>query len=395
MRYLSITILSICILLLVSCGTGTETIEDEDIKTNSSLEQHRIMDWDKIEDFKFTLKSGWKLAEPNTDRSRWVFKDGPLNGQYAYLTVEVIEGDRYFYRWDDIKQQLANEIAARMFWAMRYGTNVFRFHKDGQRYFEVGNLLKGWMVIYHDYADRDAFSGMTAVYAQAGIWEMKRQIIFKLVTTPKGWGEYWADNFREIVQSCRSMRATNYQMERLRNGLDNVNIKPEPVNFIERKETINVADGFNFDLQNTWIWVASENGKHTFSRELQNGEPAILTVEPESGDEYFYKASNINEKLDKILKDKMADTTGKTNTFKLYNKECELFDSGNVLKGWKVVYEDYDNRFQKNFVFVDSAVWELKRQIKFKMSTTPKGWNSEYSRIFNEIVNSCRSEKIK
>ena len=91
----------------------------------------------------------------------------------------------------------------------------------------------------------------------------------------------------------------------------------------------------------------------------------------------------------------MTNTTGKTTAFKLYNKECEIFDAGNILKGWKVVYEDYDSRFQKNFVFVDSAVWELNRQIKFKMSTTLKGWNSEYSRIFNEMVNSCRSEKIK
>ena len=381
--------------LVVSCTSSVKTIEDEDIRTNNSLDQNRLMNQDEIEDFRFVLKGGWKLAEPNKDRSRWIFKDGPLNGDYAYLTVEVVEGPRYFYHWKDIKQQLANELAARMFWATRYGTNAFRFQKNGQRLFEITQLLNGWMVVYHDYADRDQMAGQTAVYAQAGIWEMQRQILFKLVTTPKGWGDYWADNFREMLQSCRSDRAIQYQMHRYRTGQDNVNIKAEDKPFIYKKEIINPFTNFTFELENSWIWISSENGKHTFSRQLANGEPAMLTVEEEAGEEYFYKASDVNAKLDNVMKENMVDTSGKTNAYKIYDKECELTNPGSILKGWKVVYEDFVPSYNKNFVFVDSAVWEIGRQIKFKMSTTPKGWNSEYSSIFRDILNSCKSAKIK
>ena len=395
MRNLFLIVACIFVLSMLSCGKSIETIEDEDIRTNNSLDQNRLMNQDEIDGFRFVLKGGWKLAEPNKDRSRWIFKDGPLNGDFASLIVEVVESPRYFYHWADIKQQLANELAARMFWAMRYGTNMFKFQKNGQRVFEVGQLLKGWMVVYHDFADRDQMSGQTVVYAQAGIWELGRQILFKLVTSPKGWGDYWADNFREMLQSCRSQRATEYQMHRLRTGQDNVNIKPQQVNFVYAKETIKAIDKFSFDLRNTWVWISSENGKHTFTRRLENGEPATLVVEEEAGEDYFYKATDINEKLDKVLKQKMSDTSGKTTAFKLYDKECELLNVGNILKGWKTVYEDYVPSYRQKFVFIDSAVWELGRQIKFEMSTTSKGWYSEYSGIFKEIINSCKSEKIK
>ena len=197
---------------VISCGPPT--VYDEDIKTNTPLEQHRI--FDKIKGFRCQLPAAWKLDEPNKDRTRWIFKHGPIGGDYAVLTIEVQKGDRYFYKYPDIDKRLKNELKAQMLGANKYKTNAFRFVKN--EVIKIDKLLSAWLMVFVDYDEREMHRGRDIVYARAGIWEVRRQFLFKLTTTPNAWNDYYANAFKEILLSCQSDRAIQYEQYRLRSG---------------------------------------------------------------------------------------------------------------------------------------------------------------------------------
>lgn len=364
MRKNVIFIFVLCLsMTLISCGP--KTIYDEDIKTNTQLERHRLMDYEKIEGFRFQLPAAWKLYEPNKDRDKWIFKHGPIGGQQAMLTVEVQHDKRYFYKYPDIKQKLANELKAQMLGANEYKTNAFRFITPVNNLVKIDNLLCAWLMAFYDYSEREWHRGTGMIYARAGIWEVERQILFKLTTTQDAWNDYYAENFRTILQSCRSKKATEYEQYRLRSGKDDAisdamknasssSNTNSPANsntntdFKEEPKTYTLFEDFKATLSNAWIVEESSKTKVLLKRTLGKDNPAYLSIELNEGEEFFYKYSDIKERLEKKLNSKMLNANEyKSSAFRFINDNCTVMKVGDYLHAWILVFVDFRDRKNK------------------------------------------------